>query len=72
MITELNQNQCWGVSLTLPPEEGRKYKENKYLGVVAVSVDEVIKEVIKLYPTAVIWNINHRGTVHVIGKLIEL
>lgn len=46
------------------PGEGSKFGRNLTVGVVAKSLQEVVKIMENQYPEAEIWYIQHRGPIH--------
>lgn len=57
----------WHVYISLPKEEGKHYRRNKTLGVVAVDLHTAVAEALKHYPNSTVWTVNHRGIVdHVV------
>ena len=53
------------VFITVPSEDGSsRHHCNLTLGVIAQTLQEAVAQVVKQYPTAVIWTVNHRGPVH--------
>jgi hypothetical protein len=54
------------------PKDGEKqpYRQNKTLGIVALSLQDAVVEAEKHYPTCTVWSVSHRGVVdHVIEYL---
>ena len=58
-------NRFWQVYITLAPVEGEKnYQRKRSLGVGAPTIHQAINLVLKEYPGATIWTIQHRGEIN--------
>ena len=57
-------SRFWQVYITLAGKEEGKFHRNRTLGVAAPDIQSAIDLVLKEYPGAAIWTVQHRGEIH--------
>jgi hypothetical protein len=62
----MDELKFWQVYLSIPPPEGKTWATNKTIGIVAGNVKDIVEYVEDHYPTATIYNIQHRGSIEVL------
>lgn len=62
-------NRYWKVRCSVPTtgRGGHRYMAEVYLGVTARTIDGAIAAVMAGHPEAIIWAVNHTGTIDVAG-----